>query len=124
MSFGTSLPNPTKAEALRHDLIREGGCICCWIYAELHTPCEVHHLTVGGKHGAPRRGHAFTLGICVWHHRGVGSTSLIASVGPSYHHTPRKFREVFGNDDELMIVQARVLRRVHNSYLISPGIYA
>jgi len=125
VSFGSSsLPNPTKAEALRHRLIIEGGCIACWLYAELHTACEVHHLTTGGKHGQLRRGHAFTLGICPWHHRGVGSKSLIATVGPSYQHTPRKFREVFGTDDELMVVQARILRQVHNTYLISPGIYA
>lgn len=125
MSFGSnSLPNPTKAEALRHRLIVEGGCIACWLYAELHTPCEVHHLTTGGKHGQLRRGHAFTIGICPWHHRGVGRTSLIASVGPSFFHTPRTFREVFGTDDELLVVQAKILRQVHGTYLISPGIYA
>lgn len=120
MSFG---PAPTKAEALRHTLIAEGGCICCWAFGEFHTPCEIHHLTIGGHHGQKRRGHAFTVGICTWHHRG-GPAGMIFSYGPSYALTPNKFREVFGDDDALLAMQARRLRQVHDSYLISPGKYA
>jgi hypothetical protein len=135
--ISTNLPAPTVAEALRMRLIVEGGCICCWEYAELGVPCEVHHLTIGGHHGAPRRGHAFTVGLCVWHHRGnaplpqafgihVSPTAayLHELVGPSYARLPGTFRDTFGGDDALLRLQSLRLARVAGSYLIHPGRYA
>lgn len=124
MTFGSALPAPTKAEALRMALVVEAGCICCWAWAQLATPCEVHHLTVGGKHGAPRRGHAFTIGACPWHHRGVGSPALEAQVGPSYAAAPLPFRRAFGGDGRLLEIQSGRLAAVASTYLISRGRYA
>ena len=137
MAMSSALPAPTVAEARRMDLIVQAGCICCWEFAEFGTPCEVHHLTIGEHHGAPRRGHAFTLGICGWHHRGERPLPLALRlgrpptaqlltelVGPSYARTPNAFREVFGGDEVLLRLQSRRLAEVAATYLIHPGRYA
>lgn len=135
--IAAGLPAPTKAEALRMDLITQGRCVACWAFALIDSLCEVHHLTTGGKHGAPRLGHAFTVGLCTWHHRGDLPLGLIQSMGnrraqewvadrcgPSYAKVPTAFREAFDGDAGLLQLQARELRRVHDSFLISPGVYA
>lgn len=135
--IGTGLQAPTVAEARRMDLVAQAGCICCWAFAELGVPCEVHHLTIGGHHGAPRRGHAFTVGICGWHHRGAwnyatweaigrpaGKVYAAAAVGPSYALQPNSFRRVFGNDDALLMLQSERLAQMAASFVIHPGRYA
>ena len=137
MAMSSALPAPTVAEARRMDLIVQGGCICCWDFAELGSACEVHHLTEGGKHGQPRRGHAFTLGLCPWHHRGVvdgyaarllgedvSPAILLDRVGPSYAQQPSAFRREFGGDDRLLELQSARLVIVCAQYLIHPGRYA
>lgn len=101
----------TKAQKKRFVAIKELGCIAC-LMREIPGPveCDVHHLTVGGKHGAPRRGHDYSIGLCSWHHRGQHNTaSLHYSAGPSYYHEARKFREVFGDDDYLLSMQNDML---------------
>lgn len=109
MKRGRSTGTPTKAQALRFDAIKDVGCIACRLRGMRSVPCEIHHLTVGGRHGQKRRGHDFTVGLCSWHHRGVtayGNPALAEKVyGPSYALEPRRFREVFGNDDVLMAYQ-------------------
>ncbi len=110
MSFGPgSLGPPTAEQVRRWDLIRARGCIVCVMH-ELIVPAEIHHLTVGGKHGAPRLGHDFTIGLCCWHHRGEkwsNSTSddMDDYLGPSYAKTPRAFRHEFGSDQYLLRCQ-------------------
>jgi hypothetical protein len=124
----SALPAPTKAEKLRMDLIVEGGCVCCLQFAGLVCLCEVHHLTVGGKHGAPRLGHAHTVGLCVWHHRGNPypwpEATMAGLVGPSYAREPSEFRRVFGGDEGLLRLQSARLAVVVSWYLIPPGRYA
>lgn len=119
-------------------LIGEAGCICCWEYAELGTACEVHHLTSGGHHGQVRRGHAYTVGLCGWHHRGaidldwiprharrrISLESLAEEFGPSYALEPNEFRRTFGGDPTLLILQSHALARVARTYVIHPGRYA
>ena len=122
MGFSTG-PAPTKAEAKRMDLIPEAGCLACWQVLHLVVLCEVHHLTVGGKHGAPRLGHAFTVGLCCWHHRGEAAGGIVASrlmLGPSYAREPFAFRERFGRDDRLLVLQAERLDVLASTYLIRP----
>lgn len=104
----------TKSEALRMDAIRDGGCIASRIRGLGYVPCEIHHLTVGGKHGQKRRGHAHTVGLSSWHHRGVipdGWTKEKARkvLGPSYALEPRAFREEFGDDHRLLVYQQELL---------------
>jgi RecA-dependent nuclease len=115
MGFSTG-PAPTKAEAKRMDLIPEAGCLACWIVTGRLVACEVHHLTIGGKHGAPRRGHAFTVGLCGWHHRGIPPLRA----GPSYAREPSAFRRQFGDDAALLQLQSRRLAVVAATYLIRP----
>lgn len=108
MKIGRSTGNPTRTQQARFDAIKELGCICCLRDGQL-MPAEIHHLTIGGKHGQKRRGHDFTIGLCSWHHRGVieyGTTALYAErYGPSYALQPRLFRETYGQDDALLARQ-------------------
>lgn len=114
MKRGRSTGTPSKSEVERFDRIKEVGCIAAhtlglgWVYA------EIHHLTVGGKHGQKRRGHEFTIGLNPWSHRGVPFGGLSAAecyemYGPSYALEARKFRALFGNDDRLLDYQNRLL---------------
>lgn len=115
MRRGRSTGNPTKAESARMDGIVEGGCIIArhlGLYIEtqdgerLPIPCEVHHLTVGSRHGQKRLGHRFTVGLNPWSHRGVAFSNYTARecramFGPSYAKEPRAFRELY--PDEILL---------------------
>lgn len=113
MSMGSrSLPPPTSQQLMRWALMRAHGCIACRILAIACEcgPTEMHHQTVGGKHGAPRLGHDFTIALGAWHHRGEKSAALFVpdyelSFGPSFAKTPRAFRREFGPDAELLAYQ-------------------
>lgn len=112
MKKGRSTGAPTAAQAHRFALIKEIGCICCWIKGVPRVPADIHHLTIGGKHGQKRRGHDDTIGLCQWHHRGVLpylGAQLAAGLGPSYALEPRKFREQFGTDDQLLEFQNQAI---------------
>ena len=85
----TALPNPTKAESRRMEIIKsEIGCIASWIDGLPYTPCEIHHLMDTGR----RRGHAFTIGLTPDQHQGNNGI----------HKAKRSFREKYGTDDELL----------------------
>lgn len=103
MKRGRSTATPTREEAARFDAIKEAGCVVAHIRGLGWTPCEIHHLTIGGKHGAKRRGHEFSVGLNSWSHRGVtfnGLTGLecLELFGPSYALEPRAFREQYPDD--------------------------
>jgi len=89
MKRGRSTGKPTAAQQVRMDAIREIGYIVARSLGLGYVPCEVHHLTVGGKHGAKRRGHDFTVGLNPWSHRGEPFGGMSAETcerlfGPSY----------------------------------------
>ncbi len=114
MKRGRSTNAPTKAEAERFDAIKELGCILGHKLDLGWVPAEIHHLTIGGKHGAKRRGHEFTIGLNPWSHRGVLFSGLtqaqcLEMFGPSYAKQPRAFRELIGTDDELLEYQNQLL---------------
>jgi len=90
--------------AKRQEVIREVGCIACRAMGYGYVACEVHHLTLGGKHGQKRRGEQFTVGLCTFHHRGQPD-GYGHERGPSYALQPRAFRERFGNDAALLAQQ-------------------
>jgi hypothetical protein len=114
MKRGRSTGTPTKAQQERFYRIQEIGCIAC-LSRNIARAAEIHHLTIGGRHGQKRRGHDFTIGLCSWHHRGVnayGSQKLGASTyGPSYALEPRLFRSTFGSDDLLLSFQNELIDR-------------
>ena len=114
MKQGRSTGTPTAAQQRRHDSIREAGCIVARDRGHGFTPCEIHHLTIGGRHGAKRRGHDFVVGLNPWSHRGEAFNGMSPAMceelfGPSYARQPRRFREVIGQDDALERLQAKVL---------------
>lgn len=115
MKRGRSTGAPTIAQKKRFEQIHEHGCIIARILGLEKIPAEIHHLTIGGKHGAKRLGHDFTIGINSWSHRGEtiygwSAAECLARLGPSYAKQPRAFRERFGNDDYLLQFQNDLLK--------------
>ena len=126
MSFGSGQPVSAAAQ-LRFDAIRDIGCLACRLrHPALLTACEVHHLTVGGKHGQLRRGHMATIGLCPWHHRGIanncGRQRLRQWLGPSYAQEPVTFRETFGDDAFLLQAQDQLIASYHALTSIRPAL--
>lgn len=85
------------------DAIKEAGCVIARDRGLGFVPCEIHHLTVGGKHGQKRRGHNFTVGLNSWSHRGVAIYGFTDAecrdkFGPSYAKEPRAFREIYPDE--------------------------
>lgn len=116
MRRGRSTGTPTKAQQARHDAIREAGCIVARMRGVGWIPCAIHHLTIGGKHGAKRRGHDHVLGLNDWSHQGRPLTEYgwdaakcREILGPSYAVEPSAFRREIGNDDALEVYQEQVL---------------
>jgi hypothetical protein len=60
------------------------------------TPAEIHHIIEGGK----RKGHYFTLPLCVPHHRGRSDGSVLPYV--SRHPYKARFEAAYGSEDELL----------------------
>ena len=54
-----------KADRTRLDKIAQMPCIVCLWKLETDTPAEVHHLLDTGR----RKGHQYTIPLCVNHHR-------------------------------------------------------
>jgi hypothetical protein len=105
----------TKAQVARFEAIHRTGCIACRKRGKVR-PATIHHLTIGGRHGAPRRGHDFTIGLCDWHHLGCGPrVEMTEKLGPSYYHQARAFREEFGQDDELLAMQNDLIARLQEA---------
>lgn len=97
--------------AVRDFAIREIGCICCRDMGLGFVPAEKHHLLTTGMHGnGKRRGEQFTVGLCAYHHRGVGTPTA----GPSYAREPRAFRERWP-DAWLLETQDRLLAEWANN---------
>lgn len=117
MKRGRSTGNPTKAQRARWDDIHEIGCIIAKMRGLRRIPCEIHHFTVGGKHGQKRRGHDFTIGLNPWSHRGepfggMTKNQCAALFGPSYALQPRYFRQAFGSDDVLLGYQDELIAQL------------
>ena len=117
MKKGRSTGNPTIEQEKRHQAIRDAGCIVAHKLGLSKIPCAIHHLTIGGKHGAKRRGHDFVLGLNDWSHQGIPTMGWSPErcrevLGPSYAKEPRAFREQIGYDHELEELQARILGEI------------
>lgn len=106
---------PTQSESDRMARIKE-MCICMACRQRgLSVPfVEVHHLNEGGHAGQKRRGHRFTIGLCLWHHKGIVERGLTAKVmetmfGPSLARQSKAFRFWYGQDDDLLAEQDKLL---------------
>ena len=108
----------TRAEKKRMERIVELGCVACRKDHRIASSCgvaEVHHLLDGGV----RRGHAFTICLGMWHHRGLPKNPTEEKAcawaehwyGPSLYHDARAFRERYGSDDELLAYQNELLTK-------------
>ncbi|MBH1839362.1 hypothetical protein I5W21_06830 [Stenotrophomonas maltophilia] len=116
MKRGRSTDNPTIAQQARMDAITDLGCIVAHALGLGYVPCEVHHLTVGGRHGQKRRGHDFTIRLNPWSHRGEPFGGMSAArceqlFGLSYARQPRKSRQEVGSDDYLLDLQNTLIEK-------------
>lgn len=122
MKPGRSTGNPTKAQQSRFIAIRDIGCVVALRLGIGYVPCDIHHLTIGGKHGQKRRGHDFTVGLNPWSHRGVpfngwSAQQCEAMLGPSYALEPVRFRAQVGDDESLLAEQNRLIDIWRNSII-------
>lgn len=118
MRRGRSTGTPTKAEAARMDAVKRAGCLCCIARGYPHDPdgsvVDAHHLLSGGI----RRGHSYTVGLCIWHHagrlivQGWSHADHRARLGPSLAEGSEPFHEAFGDDAALEEMQAELLGEV------------
>ena len=94
--------------AVRDFAIRELGCLCCLVDGRGYVPCEKHHLLTTGRHGNGKRlGERYTIGLCPYHHRGIGNPAVFGS--PSLAREPRRFRELYDEDGPLLALQNRLI---------------
>jgi len=97
----------TKADRERFDKLLALGCICCRHFGYFQPP-EIHHLNLDGHAGQKRLGHQFTIPLDSYHHRGQWAGRFHSLqfaqtlLGPSLALEPRRFREVFGTDEQLL----------------------
>lgn len=117
-----STGKPTKAQVLRWDAMRARGCVACHLNTVDHGMArasyahdlEIHHLLSGGR----RRGHDDTVCLCTYHHQGArlpypdhGYEEHAKVFGPSFGREPRRYREFYGTDDQLLAYQQVMLER-------------
>lgn len=89
---------------LRDFALREIGCVVCALRG-LSSVAGKHHLLTTGRHGTgKRRGEAFTVPLCDYHHQGsqvLGRAAVVAlypRLGPSYHDRAAEFRDRYPDD--------------------------
>lgn len=112
---------PTVAEAARMARLKEMPCVACEqekFICRITNMIEVHHLLSGNK----RRGHLFTIPLCLWHHRGESldlpwtASKMRESFGPSLARASKQFHATFGTDDELLERTNKLLERTSCSH--------
>ncbi len=88
-------------------------CIPCVKWGVQIQPfcTEADHANEQQLAGHKRRGDKAQLPSCGWHHRGLllpgwSRADMAVNYGPSMAHEQKRFRQVFGTDDE-MIAEAR-----------------
>lgn len=112
-----STGKPTKAEQNRLDAVHALPCIACALEIEeaakkgreLKQPfrTEAHHLVDNGTR-KNSGGHAATLPICTWHHRGIclprhTSTEMALKYGPSFAKSKHDFVMRYGGERILLV---------------------
>jgi hypothetical protein len=95
------------ADQRRMERFPHVGCVACRLDGRRNFNTQAHHLNEHGRAGQKRRGDAFTIPLCPWHHQGLppnGKDSKWATehMGPSLAKQSKAFRERYGNDDSLL----------------------
>ncbi len=105
-------PYRTRADNYRFHEIQDRGCVPCFLEARITgrewvpQPCDMHHVI--------QDDHQMTYGNCPWHHRGVAhswsnSWEMKLNFGPSMAIEPKKYRERYGSEAELLALQNKML---------------
>lgn len=120
-------PVATKAQKKRWADARARGCVACHLNlvekglarASYANDLEMHHLLSGGR----RRGHDETICLCTYHHQGArlpypdhGYDEHAKAFGPSFGREPRRFREVYGTDDQLLAYQEIMIAQLPTQF--------
>lgn len=98
--------NPRERER-RFSALKTMGCIACKVRGIYTSEVEIHHLNTCGQAGRKRRGDAYTVPLCVYHHQGRANPGASlkacqALLGPSLARESKRFREEIGNDEMLL----------------------
>jgi hypothetical protein len=72
--------------------------------------CDFHHF----KSGNVRIGHLWGVGLCAWHHRGIGiegwtPAAMRRHFGPSLMDGSQTFHKAYGYDPDLLEAQDAIL---------------
>ena len=118
-----SRPKPAVSDIqhARWSRMKEIGCVACllnhglgWRRAPItiHHPLEIHHLLSGGR----RRGHDDAVCLCCFHHQGTrlpdatqGYRAQAELYGPSLAREGKRFRDCYGDEDQLLVTQRQLL---------------
>lgn len=108
----------TKAGKRRFIDLQMVGCICTRLDGNADDsnpePADIHHIVLGGK----RLGHAYTLPLSPWFHRGVVPSWCASAeqaeylIGPSLARNKRAFTARYGTELELLGIVDRHLARL------------
>ncbi len=92
-----SQPNASEREYMTK--VAEFGCIACYIISGQHgTPSAIHHVHGSKRSLSMPEPHKQVLGLCGYHHQGVGEFKE----GGYVHGKRREFEEMFGSQDSLI----------------------
>lgn len=89
-------------------LVKQLECLPCSIEnVPQPFPTEAHHLNMFGLAGQKRRGDAYQIPCCGWHHRALRlprmtNDGMTAIYGPSLALDSKQFRFAYGTDDQLL----------------------
>lgn len=113
-------PRIRKSERDRFEHIKlYCGCLPCLLMGHLDRHTSIEHVTECGQRvGKDSAQHEATIGLCVYHHFGVCTKSVLKSemvleFGPSLAHGRKPFEEHFGDERLVLIpVQNFMLARL------------
>jgi hypothetical protein len=92
-----SQPNASEREYMNN--VAEFGCICCYIISgQQGTPAAIHHVFGSRRSLSTPEPHKQVLGLCGYHHQGVGEFKE----GGYVHGRKKEFEEMFGSQQSLI----------------------
>ena len=86
----------TKKIKEHFEAIVNFGCLICHLMGFPKSPCEIHHIKEKGKKASDYE----VIGLCPSHHRHSKA---------SYHYSPKNFTEKWGNQEDLLKLNNRLI---------------